>query len=91
MDQNDAIEKAIELYRDLCDRYHGNYAAMYAFASRICGDIAESGGSEDKLLLYQRVCEFISYSIISEYMKSRDYFYSSDNHEWIKYEAGVEM
>lgn len=80
----DLMNEAEKLYKDLKNRYHGNYAAMYAFVSRSCGEIAEAGESDDKLLLYQRVKELISYSIITEYMNSRDYIYNDETYEWIK-------
>ena len=80
----DLMNEAEKLYKDLQNRYHGNYAAMYAFVSKCCGDIAEAEESEEKLLLYQKVRELISYSIITEYMNTRDYRYSEDKHEWIK-------
>lgn len=80
----DLMNEAEKLYKDLQYRYHDNYAAMYAFVSKCCGDMGEAGETGERQELYLKVKELISFSIVSEYMNSRDYWYNEETYEWVK-------
>lgn len=86
IERNGLLDDAVEMYRDLRKGCRDDPAAMYARINMYCKDIAENDGWCKKLQLYNRVSELITYSIVSKYMESRDYYFDNEKNEWIKRE-----